>query len=85
MSGSNARQNVALQQLAAGDVPAYIQVLGQGARAAARELRRADTGLKNRALEAMASRLTASRQLILEANALDLQRGKESGLDTALL
>lgn len=85
MSGSNARQNVALQQLAAGNVPAYIQVLGQGARAAARELRRADTGLKNRALEAMASRLTASRQLILEANALDLQRGKETGLDAALL
>ena len=59
--------------------------VGQGARAAARELRRADTGLKNRALEAMASRLTASRQLILEANALDLQRGKETGLDAALL
>jgi len=85
MSGSNARQNVALQQLAAGDVPAYIQVLGQGARAASRELRRADTGLKNRALEAMALRLAASRQLILEANALDLQRGKETGLDNALL
>ncbi|MCD6439565.1 MAG: glutamate-5-semialdehyde dehydrogenase [Halomonas sp.] len=85
MSGSNAHQNIALQQLATGNVPAYIQVLGQGARAAARELRRADTGLKNRALEAMASRLTASRQLILEANALDLQRGKETGLDAALL
>ncbi|AIA75843.1 gamma-glutamyl phosphate reductase [Halomonas campaniensis] len=85
MSGSNAHQNIALQQLAAGNVPAYIQVLGQGARAAARELRRADTGLKNRALEAMASRLTASKQLILEANALDLQRGKETGLDAALL
>ncbi|UYV20384.1 glutamate-5-semialdehyde dehydrogenase [Halomonas qaidamensis] len=84
MSGLNA-QDEALQQLAGGDVSAYIQVLGQSARAAAKELRRVDTGLKNRALEAMALRLAASRQVILEANALDLQRGKESGLDTALL
>ncbi len=85
MSGLNAFQSEAQQQLAAGDVPAYIQVLGRGARSAASELRRADTGLKNRALQAMASRLASSKGLILEANAMDMQRGKESGLDAALL
>ncbi|WP_249975382.1 glutamate-5-semialdehyde dehydrogenase [Vreelandella olivaria] len=85
MSGTNTFQDEAQRHLAAGDVPAYMLALGQGARAAAGELRRADTGLKNRALVAMASRLAASRGLILEANALDMQRGEDNGLDSALL
>lgn len=85
MSGSTTFQEEAQRHLAAGDVPAYMEVLGQSARAAAVELRRADTGLKNRALEAMATRLAASRAMILEANALDMQRGQQNGLDSALL
>jgi len=66
-------------------VPAYMQALGQAARRAASELRRADTGLKNRALMAMAHRLTESRGQILDANADDLQRGRQNGLESALL
>ncbi|RUR40788.1 glutamate-5-semialdehyde dehydrogenase [Vreelandella populi] len=75
----------AQQQLAAGDVPAYMQTLGKAARLAASALRRAETGVKNRALDAIAGKLAAARERILNANAEDLQRGKEAGLDSALL
>ncbi|PRY63983.1 glutamate-5-semialdehyde dehydrogenase [Vreelandella songnenensis] len=75
----------AQQQLDAGDVPAYMQTLGKAARSAASALRRAETGTKNRALDAMASRLEDARRQVLDANAEDLARGKENGLDSALL
>ncbi|TVP50790.1 MAG: glutamate-5-semialdehyde dehydrogenase [Halomonas sp.] len=78
-------QDESLQHLSDGNVPAYMQALGKAARRAASELRRADTGLKNRALEAIAQRLAQARGKILEANAADLQRGQESGLESALL
>ncbi|MGE6607897.1 glutamate-5-semialdehyde dehydrogenase [Halomonas sp. NPDC076908] len=85
MSVSTPFQDEAQQHLTAGDVPAYMQALGRSARRAASELRRADTGLKNRALMAMAQRLMKSRESILGANAADLQRGQQSGLESALL
>lgn len=85
MSVSTPFQAEAQQHLSADNVPAYMQALGQAARRAARELRRADTGLKNRALMAMAQRLTEARASILDANATDLQRGQQNGLESALL
>ncbi|MEH6640531.1 glutamate-5-semialdehyde dehydrogenase [Vreelandella glaciei] len=85
MSVSTPFQEEAHQHLSAGDVPAYVKALGQAARRAAGELRRADTGLKNRALMAMAQRMAEARGRILEANAEDLQRGRQNGLDSALL
>ncbi|HSP31479.1 MAG TPA: glutamate-5-semialdehyde dehydrogenase, partial [Halomonas sp.] len=85
MSVSTPFQDEAHQHLTAGNVPAYMQALGQAARQAASKLRRADTGLKNRALVAMAQRLTAARGRILDANAADLQRGQQNGLESALL
>ncbi|WP_018917314.1 glutamate-5-semialdehyde dehydrogenase [Vreelandella zhanjiangensis] len=78
-------QDEAQQQLSSGDVCAYMQTLGKAARLAASELRRADTGIKNRALEAMASRIADARAAILAANAQDMQRGEDNGLDSALL
>ncbi|MFN2410019.1 MAG: glutamate-5-semialdehyde dehydrogenase [Halomonas sp.] len=75
----------AKQSLEAGDVAAYMQSLGKAARQAASELRRADSGQKNRALCAMAARLDAARADVLVANSEDLSRGKENGLDAALL
>ncbi|MBZ5488326.1 glutamate-5-semialdehyde dehydrogenase [Halomonas aquamarina] len=75
----------AQQQLGAGDIPAYMKTLGKAARSAASALRRAETGTKNRALNAMANRLEGARQQILDANADDLARGQENGLDSALL
>ena len=85
MSVSTPFQDEAHQHLSAGNVPAYMQALGQAARRAASELRRADTGLKNRTLLAIAQRLAEARARILDANDKDLQRGRENGLDSALL
>ncbi|OJA04783.1 glutamate-5-semialdehyde dehydrogenase [Halomonas sp. QHL1] len=85
MSVSTPFRDEADQHLSAGNVPAYMQALGQAARRAASELRRADSGLKNRALMAMAHRLAEARGPILDANADDLQRGRQNGLESALL
>lgn len=85
MSGFTTFQDDAQRHLAAEDIPAYMSVLGQGARAAAVTLRRTDTGVKNRALEAIARRVEAAKKTILEANQLDMQRGQQNGLDSALL
>ena len=85
MSVSTPFQEEAHQHLSSGDVPAYMQALGQAARRSASQLRRADTGLKNSALMAMAQRVEAARGRILDANGEDLQRGRESGLESALL
>ena len=67
------------------DIEAYMTGLGQAARQAAAVLRRTPTGPKNAALLAMAEALQASRSEVLAANARDLERGRESGLDAALL
>ncbi len=67
------------------DVVAYMAGLGQAARVAATQMRRAVTGDKNRALLAMAEHLQRRRSEILEANAADLARGRASGLEAALL
>ncbi|MFG6158224.1 glutamate-5-semialdehyde dehydrogenase [Halomonas sp. 1390] len=68
-----------------GDVDTYMERLGQGAREAATRMRRVDTAAKNAALLAMAEALEQARGEVLAANARDLARGRESGLDAALL
>ncbi|APE31938.1 glutamate-5-semialdehyde dehydrogenase [Halomonas aestuarii] len=67
------------------DVDTYMQRLGLAAREAATRMRRVDTAAKNAALLAMAEHLEDARQDVLAANARDLARGRESGLDAALL
>ncbi|MFO7647170.1 glutamate-5-semialdehyde dehydrogenase [Halomonas sp. 3H] len=67
------------------DIEAYMTRLGQAARAAATAMRRTPTAAKNAALLAMAERLQAARAEVLAANERDLARGRESGLDAALL
>ena len=67
------------------DVVAYMNHLGQAARAAAGRMRRAATADKDRALLAMAKHLCERRDEVLAANAIDLARGRESGLEPALL
>lgn len=51
------------------DVKAYMAQVGQQARAASRHMARANTGVKNRALLAIASAIEASRAALLAANA----------------
>jgi glutamate-5-semialdehyde dehydrogenase len=59
--------------------------MGRLAREAARALARAPTEAKNRALEAMAARLEANAEKILNANVQDLDAAHAKGRDQAFL
>ncbi|MGS2722724.1 glutamate-5-semialdehyde dehydrogenase [Porticoccus sp. GXU_MW_L64] len=67
------------------DIATYMNETGQQARAASRQLARASSEQKNRALSAMADALDGARELLLAANEKDLAAGRDSGLDAALL
>ncbi|MBL4743982.1 MAG: glutamate-5-semialdehyde dehydrogenase [Cycloclasticus sp.] len=63
----------------------YMQSLGERAKQAARVIANADTGAKNKALETIANEIETQQSTILEANQLDMEAGKQNGLDAALL
>ncbi|MET1078704.1 MAG: glutamate-5-semialdehyde dehydrogenase [Pseudomonas sp.] len=63
----------------------YMNRLGQAAREASRQIARASTAQKNRALLATARALDAARDALSVANQLDLAAGRASGLEPALL
>ena len=67
------------------DIHSYMLDLGRTARAAARELARADAGLKNRALAAMAAAIRRDVAKLLSANASDLESARSSGKDSAFI
>lgn len=67
------------------NVKEYMQQLGQQARSASRTIAAANTGLKNAALLAIADALNSNREALLAANAQDMSKGQENGLDDALL
>lgn len=67
------------------DVIKYMQALGLKARSSARLVARAETGVKNQALLIMANEIEDASQQLLEANAKDMQAGRDKGLDAALL
>ena len=67
------------------DIKEYMQGLGQQARAASREMNRAETNAKNAALHAIADALVAGMATLLAENEKDLSAGRENGLDDALL
>jgi len=67
------------------EIQQYMQTLGQQARQASRAMARATTGIKNQALLNIATQIEASREALKQANAKDMARGEESGLDAALL
>ncbi|WP_178863561.1 glutamate-5-semialdehyde dehydrogenase [Thiomicrorhabdus cannonii] len=67
------------------NVTAYMQQLGQQARAASRVLVRATTAQKNRALLAMAEAIESAADHLKAENAKDLENGKANGLDAAML
>jgi glutamate-5-semialdehyde dehydrogenase len=62
-----------------------MQAMGRAARAAARELARAGTEAKNRALRAMAAGIRASEQEIRAANAIDVAKARKDGRDAAFV
>ena len=67
------------------DIKAYMQDLGIAARKSSRVLARAGTAIKNNALLAIATRLDDGRHNLLAANTIDMENGRNNGLDAALL
>ena len=67
------------------DVKTYMQSVGREARSAARTVARAETATKNRALARMAMAIKRDEQLLLDANARDVEHAKARGLDTAMI
>ncbi len=67
------------------DTVALMAAIGRNAHAAARPLAIAATDAKNRALSAMADAIVSSEAAILDANAIDMANGAETGLSKASL
>ncbi len=67
------------------DIGAYMDGVGEAARAAARELARADTAAKNAALLAMAAAIRRDEAKLLAANAEDVTAAKATRQDAAFV
>ncbi|MDA7424423.1 glutamate-5-semialdehyde dehydrogenase [Thalassococcus lentus] len=67
------------------DIPAVMQQIGTRAKAAAAELAFAPSEAKQTALEAAADAVWARRAEIVEANAKDLEFGRNKGLSDAMM
>jgi glutamate-5-semialdehyde dehydrogenase len=67
------------------DVQTYMHGVGREARNASRLIAKADTATKNRALTAIAQAIERTAQVLIEANARDLDAAREKGLDRAAL
>ena len=67
------------------DVKSYMQKVGQQARQASRLLAAANTGDKNNALLSIYEQLKKAKSDILAANKIDMDKGHENNLDSALL
>ncbi|MFO1413451.1 MAG: glutamate-5-semialdehyde dehydrogenase [Burkholderiales bacterium] len=67
------------------DVAAYMAAVGTAARAAAREVARADTNAKNHALQAMAAAIRRDEAALLHANAGDVEAARAAGQDAAFV
>lgn len=67
------------------DIQHYMQQLGRQAREASRAIARADSGVKNTALRALAVAIRRDAQALLAANREDVAAAREAGLDAALV
>ncbi len=75
----------ARQESPIADVTAYMAGVGTRARISAREMARAETAGKDRALQAIAAAIESDVAALAAANARDLDAGRARGLDAALL
>lgn len=85
LTGANATPTSTQVQQTSTDLRANMQTLGKQARQAAQLLRNASGSAKATALRAMARRLTEQKDVLLAANARDLEAARENGLEAALL
>ena len=67
------------------DLASYMRDVGRKARAASRAMAAADTASKNHALRVAADALERERDALLAANAADVGRAREAGLDAAFI
>ena len=67
------------------EIKSYMLELGRRARAAARELARADVATKNRALAAIAAAIRADAAKLIAQNALDVESARQNGEDAAFV
>jgi len=67
------------------DIPQYMQSVGERARTAARAMARADSGMKDSALTAIAAAIEDATDSLKAENEKDMATGKQHGLDAALL
>jgi len=67
------------------NIKAYMQQIGQQARAASRLMALADTAAKNRALEAIAQAILDSAAQLIAENAKDVAAARANGMDAAAI
>ena len=67
------------------DIQSYMVGIGRQARAAAREMARAETDARNQALGAIAAAIRAEAATLLAANAKDMKSAKARKLDAAAI
>jgi len=67
------------------DIKDYMHSLGRQAREASRDMAKASTNARNRALLAMASAIRRERATLLAANREDMDAARATGLDAAML
>jgi glutamate-5-semialdehyde dehydrogenase len=67
------------------DIKEYMQNLGRRARAASRQMAKADTNAKNRALLAIATAIRRDEAKLLAANGEDLAAARAAGLEPAMV
>ncbi len=77
--------NAPAELTSSADLPAYMQAVGQRARAASAAMARATTARKNAALNAIAAAIRAAAAQLLEANRRDVERATTAGLEGPLL
>jgi len=68
-----------------GNIAEYMAQVGREARAAASKLAGATTQVKNQALLGIADAIIANAAVVRQANQRDMEAGRNSGLDNALL
>ena len=67
------------------NIQAYMAEMGAAARAAARQVAAADVAVRNSALLAIRDAIASDRARLMAANAEDMARGRQDGLEAALL
>ncbi|MBX3616522.1 glutamate-5-semialdehyde dehydrogenase [Nitrosomonas sp.] len=67
------------------DIKSYMQIVGQKARAASRQIAKAETAAKNQALTAMANAIRRDESALIAANAKDLDNARAKGLEASMI